>query len=394
MLPATTKSQREPMYRDLERFISPGFLTTTVRVGGIPIGIRSLGSVDLDFLRAYAKEKDEVWTLWAVAASIWMIDGHYLLDSYPSSMKAVYDWLRHSNKLVVRALFGTVSSFFLRYRKANSVLEPYLYEETSRRLWGATKNLHGWSLAGSYPGSERLGINPYQMVWADWNQQEDTRNADEYSWSLTKVLVSLQSNKASKKLDSRDKARSDNEKKRRSEVQDRAYYIWTGDLTPEGEPTQEEGPRRAFQPRTNEELAEEMRRWVAGEKDFHDLVVDDYINRIRAGYEAREAEKQLRLQEAAERRAREEQEAGFSRPSLVALTPDQVQEIVKKKGKTGAKFIIEADPVSRSYNRFVRDDPNPGALRVDGDRVVPYSSPVSEPARSLDDLISNRKPTF
>lgn len=397
MLPATTKEQRGPMYRDLERLISPGFMTTTVRVGGIPLGIRSLGPNDLDLLRSVAQESGEEWTSWLIAASVWMIDGHYLLGDYPAPMRSMFDWVKRSNRGTIRALFSVVASFFARYRKANRLLESYLYEDSSRRRWASARTLNTYLMEGGFPGANRIGMNPYQEVWIDWNQREDTRQNDEYSWELTKVLVSVQSNKYAKKLDSRDKARLDREKERRSSVQDQAYYLWNGTLDEKGNRLDEQDSRKVFQPRTNEELAEEMRRWVAGEKDFHDQVIDDYMNRVKSEYERREAEREQMLREAAERRARQEQEQGFSAPPLVALTPEQVANLVQTGRPAGARFIHEADPVSRLYNRYVRDLPDPGKLRVVGNRVVPYtesSTEGKEPKPSLDDLIANRKPSF
>lgn len=397
MLPATTKEQRGPMYRDLERFISPGFITTTVRIGDIPIGIRSLGPNDLDLLKSVARESRDDWTAWLVAASIWMIDGHYLLGDYPAPMKSVFDWVNRSNRITVRALFSVVASFFLRYQKVNPLLESYLYEDISRRKWASAKTLNTYLMEGGFPGSSRIGMNPYQEIWVDWNQREDSRQSDEYSWDLTKVLVSVHSNKYAKKLDSRDKTRLESEKGRRSSVQDRAYYVWSGALDEKGNRLDEDNSLKVFQPRTSEELAEEMRRWVAGEKDFHDQVVDDYMERVRSEYERRDTEKEQALREAAERRARQEQETGFAPPSLIALTPDQVANLVSQRGRpSGAKFIQEADPVSRLYNRYVRDLPDPGKLQVVGGRVVPYTNPTEggETPPSLDDLIANRKPSF
>lgn len=399
MLPATTKEQRGPMYRDLERLISPGFLSTTVRIGGVPIGVRSLGPNDLEVLRSVVRDQ-EVWPLWVVASSIWTIDGRYLLDSHPTPMRPVFDRLRLSHRGAIRALFSVALSFFDRYREANRFLEPYLYEESSRRLWGAVRVAKQTSLSKGYPGASRIGTNPYQEIWLDWNRREDGRLDDEYAWSLTKVVVSMQSSKAANKLDSKDKTRLDAEKSRRSSIQDRAYYVWKGVVDREGKPLDDGDPsRKVFMPRTNEELAEEMRRWVAGEKDFHDLVVDDYVNRVRSEVERQEAEKERALREAAERRAAQDREVDFERPALVALTPEQVENLTRSsKGRpAGVKFIREADPVSRLYNRYVRDLPDPGNLQVVGDRVVPYTDPSTgetPPRPSLNDRLSSRKPTL
>lgn len=398
MLPATTKKQREPMYRDLIQLLSPGFISTTARYEGLSIGIRSLQSADLELLRVAARENAPDWPVWVAAASIWMIDGYPLLECYPTSTKVLHDFLGRSHRSLVRAVFSRVLSLFDRARRANHVMESYLYEEDSRRFWKSVRVSPQFTLASSYPGVERLGTNSFQNVWMEWNQYEDTRIEEEYSWSLTKVIVSAQSPKGTKKLDAKDKARSEREKTRRSEAQDRAFYKWSGLLDDENKP-KDDPTTEVFQPRTAAELAEEMRRWVAGEKDFHDRVVDDYKDRVKREMDEKEAAQQRALEEAQARRAREEQETGFARPALVAYTPEQLAKLVPERARPGAKFIIEADPASRTYNRYLRDDLKSGSLKVENGRVVVYKNPSDEPDEpesrpSLNDLISGRKPTI
>jgi hypothetical protein len=394
MLPATTKKQREPMYGDLIQLLSPGFLSTTARCGDLSIGIRSLQSADMELLRVAARENNPDWPLWVSAASIWMLDGYPLLECYPTSTRVLYDFLARSHKSLVRAVFTRVLTLFERVRRTNLVMESYLYEEDSRRFWKSAR-LNPQTTLASYPGAERLGTNSFQGVWMEWNQYEDTRIEEEYSWSLTKVLVSVQASKGSKKLDAKDKARNDREKSRRSEVQDRAYYKWVG-LLDENDQAKADTTTEVFQPRTAAELSEEMRRWVAGEKDFHDRVVDDYKDRVKREMEEKETSQQRALEEAQARRAKEEQETGFSRPALVAYTPEQLAKLVPERARPGAKFIIEADPASRTYNRYLRDDLKSGALKVEDGRIVVYKPPSEEGdgRPSLNDLIAGRKPSI
>jgi len=214
---------------------------------------------------------------------------------------------------------------------------------------------------------------------------------------LTKVLVSVQSSKSAKKLDSKDKNRSETEKNRRSGVQDKAYYRFTGDLDEEDKDNQHP-ILRINQPRTAYELAEEMRRWVAGEQDFHDKVVSDYKDRVKTGFESKEAAEKEAMARAQARRRQEEQILGTTKPSLVAFTKEQLSEHLPRNERPGARFVVEATPVARTYNRYIRDLPDPGTLEVKDGRVV-YKDPstgLSEEeaaARpSLNDQIAKRKP--
>jgi hypothetical protein len=200
-------------------------------------------------------------------------------------------------------------------------------------------------------------------------------------------------------LDGKDKTRHESERTRRSEVQDKAFYTHIGVLTEDGEHATHPS-LMVSQPRSASELAEEMRRWVAGEQDFHDKIVSDYKERIRAQYEQAEVESAESIEKARSRRSQEEETLGAPRPALVGLTQEQVSKLLPKKEKPGARFITEASPVSKVFNRYLRDAPDSGALQVKEGRVVVYSDPpVAPPSEiakrpSLDDLIARRKPMF
>lgn len=388
------------MYEDLVPLVVPGFLSSRLEIGGVTLGLRSLSANDTNLLRKVAREGGPDWAFHLAAASIWMIDGLSLLENYPYSQKIAFDLLKRTHKSVVRAVFAQAVSFFHRMRKANVVFEAFLYEEESRRLWKSTNNgSHPiWILSGM-PGMDRIGLNPFQASWVQWNRSEDDRLDDDYSWSLTKVLVSVQSSKSAKKLDAKDRTRAEGEKSRRAEVMNRAYWTFKGVLGEDGK--EKVHPLlMVLQPRTPAELSEEMRRWVAGEKDIHDLVVEDYKNRIKAEYEAKERETELAIQQARERNLLEESTLGAPKPRLVGYTADQLAKLRPGPVKPGAKFVIEANPTSRNFNRYLRDNPSPGSLDVEGGRVIvknPSMVPQEEEVESpptLNEQIARRKPTL
>lgn len=382
------------MYEDLLPLLVPGFLTARMRVGSVRLGLRSLTSNDLSLLREVAKEGGPEWPLHLAAASVWMVNGIPLLEGYPYSHSIALNFLNGLHKSISRAIFAQALGFFRRMRLSNQCFESFLYEEDSRRLWKGTNNgtLPLWTQSG-IPGLDRLGLNPFQASWVQWNRSEDERHDDDFSWSLTKVLVSVQSSKSAKKLDGKDKVRADSEKSRRVEVQNLAYYKWLGLVDEEGKNLSDPS-RYVHQPRTALELSEEMRRWVAGEKDFHDQVVDEYKNRVRSEFEAREAAKESFFAEARKRRQEEESVLGVEKPRLVAFTKEDFQKRVPHNPFPGARFINENDLVSRTYNRYLREVPD-SRLEVENGRVV-YSQPSTDPEESkgpsLNDRIANRKP--
>lgn len=378
------------MYEDLLHLLVPGFLSTTVELEGHRFGLRSLSHSELNFLRHCVRDNDPMWRYHLAAHSLWMVDGIPLLESKGLAHKVALDHLLRSDKALVRAMIGTAYGFYTRMREAHHYLEAYLYEDESRRLWrGLNAGQYPLYTKASIPGIERLGLNTLQSSWVSWNRLEDDREAQEYVWSNTKVMVSLQSYKGYEKLHSRDQNREQNEESRRQSVIERARRRFL--YGEEGTPVtgHSEDVRRA---RTKEELEDEMKRWIMGELDEHDQIVEAYKNRIRDEQLERERQKEAILEELRARRAQEEQDLGASKPLLRPITPEEMAAMRAGQPTSGAKFITEADPVSRTFNRYLRPTVQAGNLSVDSaGRIIEKPPTVAAPAQSLDEQIASRK---
>ena len=387
---------RSVMYGDLTELLVPGFLSATVEQEGFRISLRSLSSQDLQLLKKYVRDDDPAWKYHLLAQSIWMVDGIPLLE-FPYAHKVVYDALLKSNRALIRGMLGIVYGFFSRMREANFYLEAYLYEDDSRRLWrGQANGKYPLHTKTCIPGIERLGLNMIQSTWVAWNVTEDFRDEQEVNWANTKILVALQSHKSYESLNNRDKQRSDTEDERREDVKNRAWHRYLyGPPKEPGERVQGEVVHRA---RTNDELEEEMRRWIRGELDEHDQIVEAYKARVRQEMEERERQKEQALAELKAQREAQERDLGTEKPVLRAVTPEQLASIMESQGRPGkgAKFIAEADPVSRTFNRYLRPTVDPGNLSVDHAGRIIEQPPVigdaaKEPSPSLTDQIASRR---
>lgn len=381
------------MYEDLYELLVPGFLSASIELEGCRITLRSLTSQDLHFLRRYVGDDDPTWRYHLIAHSVWMVDGIPFLDS-PYAHKVVYDELIRSSRPLVLGMLSTVYGFFSRAREANYYLESYLYEEDSRRLWrGLNNGTYPLHTKTAIPGVAGLGSNVVQTTWASWNVLEDIRDDQEAHWSNTKILVALQSHKSYETLNNRDKLRNDNEDSRRENVKERAWHRFQyGPPKEVGERFQGETVHRA---RTNDELEDEMRRWIRGDLDEHDQIVEAYKAQVRQEIADREAEKERVLNELRAKKAQQETDLGVPTPALRAVTPEQLEEILKAQRRpgSGAKFIVEADPASKAFNRYLRPEVKSGNLSVDSAGRIIEQPPVvpSEGGQSLTDQVASRR---
>lgn len=378
------------MYEDLQNLIVPGFLSTSLELEGHRFALRSLSQGELNFLHHCVRDKDPAWRYHLVAHSLWMVDGISLLGAKGFAHKVALDHILRASKTLVRSMVGTAYGFYTRMQEAQHYLESYLYEDESRRLWrGLGNGQYPLHTKSSIPGVDKLGLNPLQSSWVSWNRVEDDREVQEYTWSNTKVLVSLQSYKGYEKLHSRDQSREQNEEGRRQSVKDKARQRF---LYGPGAPTETYKGTSIRKSRTNDDLEEEMRRWVVGDLDEHDQIVEAYKNRIREVQEERERQKEIFLEELRAKRLQEEQDLGVSKPRLRAVTPEEMAEMRAGQTTPGAKFIVEADPVSRTFNRYLRPTVQSGNLSVDSEgRIFEKPPTVAAPALSLDEQLASRK---
>lgn len=354
-LPHTTPEQRSPLYSDVEDLIQVGFLTHPVTVGGVQLSLRSLVPGDLHLLRSRAV-KDSTWREWFLASSIWMVDGFSLLEE-PHAAPRVYRTLKKLPSSSLSVLFSLAMGMFNRSSKALLRVEAYCYESQSRYLW-RTYGRERPTRQSGIPGAERLGINPVQGMWILFNQSEDERHQQEAMWEGSKLVASAMSPKGVSKLDQRDKQRRADENARRQWVMDRLYYSSKGMISADGQ-FRGNGYTEMYSAHTAEELEEEMRRWVAGEEDWHDRIVSNYKKQITDRIEQQKLERQARyeaLQQEAELRAQED----FAPLPLVAYTPNQLAAILRDRnpGPPGMRTVYpDGDPRQQLYDRYLAKQP-------------------------------------
>lgn len=378
------------MFSDLGEILVPGFLSTSIDIENHRYCLRSLSQNDLYFLHKYVRDDDPAWRIHLIAQSVWMVDGIPLLEDSTLAHRVVYDHLMRSSRVLVREMLGTVYGFFARMRETNHYLEAYLYEEDSRRLWrGIGSGTYPLSSKTAIPGVDRIGLNPFQSAWLSWNHMEDDHEAQESVWANTKVLVSLQSHKGYESLNNKDRQRQETENGWRASVRERAQRRFLyGEDPEEAQKALGETVQKA---RSTDELEDEMRRWIRGDMDWHDQIVENYKNRIRQEQARREEEKTRIMAELRARREETEHDLGVPKPLLRPITPEQMEKMRRSSPTTGARYIVEADPVSRAFNRYLRPTVESGNLSVDASGKIVEAPPnVKEPV-SLTEQIAGRK---
>lgn len=385
-LPKTTPEQRAEIYQDVRKLLHPGFLAHSVDLNGVQVALRSLNDNDWFLLQYRVNTKSPTsWKRWTVAASIWMVDGQIILGD-EGALHRVYQMCASLPFNILEDLYSILNALMRHVNEATHRMEGYLYEHESRYLWrseGADLVKEGRL------SSNGMGLNPLQKLWLFYNQLEDENERERHEWELAKFVAGPHVPKGIKKINAKDKqARADMKRKRESAM-DRIYHEAQGSI-----PRREKGEKRKGRfegwqvqiAETEEELHDEMRRWVAGIKDPHDNVIDYVKAKIKT--EREQARVQADAQREALRRAMEEEGIGPTR--MVPLTGKAAQEFIERvKSRVGGISKVTNDATHNSaYEKYIKNNPEVGVLRVDDQGNIVSD----EPSNSQELLDVLRKP--
>lgn len=393
-LPPTTQKQRELFYEDIEALLLPGFLYHPVVVQDTPMCLRTLGPGDMFALHARMSAPGAEWRAWTVASSIWMVNGINLLGE-PGAVPRLAAIVRGFPKNIQDILFTIVIGLFARQKKASRGVESFCYETQSRYQWRSMGG-NAFSAHVGVPGAEKLGTNLIQRMWVAYNTFEDQREDHESLWEGFKLSASAMAPKGIQKLDNKDRERRKREDARRSTVQDYFYY-WTLGLLNSPDPKKAKGTLAVpgnvlIESKSADELAEEMRRWVSGEEDWHDKVIREYKKRIIERIEGEKAE-QARHLAAVQAEAAERGEDLLPSTALVGYTADQLAAIIgeRQAGSPGVKQVATGgEQRNYLYSKYIEKAPTAGNLRVDGEHLVVAGQEESPLAADL----AGRQVTF
>lgn len=398
MLPKTTPEQRARFYEDVEHLIAPGFLTHPVSIAGVRLQLRTLSPGDLFMLKARASgASNHEWRTWTVATSLWMIDGRALLG-HDAAIPFLYTFLMRQPRRVVDVLFSMVLGLFSRAQRSVRTVETYCFEQVSRYRWLA----HGKDQAlqsPGVPGAQGLGRNLVQQIWLAFNMAEDQRQRDSQQWEGFKLVASSNAPKAIKKIDKADTQRREEEDERRQKELDLFYYRALGVVGKNGEVAEVNGAmHRINGSKSVEDLEDEMRRWVTGDADQHDAIVNAYKERIKKQHMERQQRQEDYRRQLQEKRDQMGWEEGDFRPQpLVALTAEQLQQTLRERQgghRPGVAFIHQAPQHDRVFRKYVQPAAS-GGLQVSSDgRVVDPQAQDSTDRRTLNQLIKSRNPAF
>lgn len=378
-------ARRRFLYDDVESLLADGFLTASVEINGVVLTFRTIGNQYDTQLRARCKSatiKGDVLR-WIIASSIWMIDGLDLSGDTNSPYHLMAEYLRAVRTELLNVLTCIVNGLRARVDRAVTLTEPFCYEPYSRATW---------RLQGRVSDSRGACDNVVRKIWVAHNLAEDDYQTDVRQWEHTKVYVGSMSSKGAQHLARElDRLRAREDDRRHRIITDAINGLLHGPgwdkktrvkLTVGG---QEYDVDHVTAATTFDDLEEQMRRVVTGNKDAHDVVVDEYMRQIQVRTQERQEAYAAAIAEARSKVA-----PGVTGTShMVGYTIEQLAEL-GIAAPSSTKSDGSSSAISNHlFDKIIASDIQAGWISIS---QVPEPYGKDSGGTTLQDKVANRKP--
>ena len=374
---------RRFLYADVETMITRGWLDPSLRIDGNALVLRSMSPNEIDnlLLRTRGSTNGE-WLRFHIASSVHMVNGYAVEPQYGGN-QALYiynEWLRDLQEEYVRVIYTYITGLRYRVERAVRITDAFCHEDYSRSLW---------RMVGPMVGDRNI----VQKLWVSYNEAGDRYEDDQRRWAQAQSIMGAMSGKAAKSLaESIKKWDQRKQDRARRVIEDAVNWIISGEKKDQKPLTVTIDGQTYMVPKvhaaqTVEEMEDEMMRAVRGERDYHDLIVDQY------------KEQQRRRLEDARQKQREAAEAAWGHTEaglqgetrFVGYTPDQLAEInpdmLRKKPNTQR---ASTSPERERFTEYLDTEIKVGWL---GANAAPEEAkPAPAEGKSLQDKISRRQP--
>ena len=339
-----------PDYNPLEKMLYRGFLTSEVEVGGVPIVLKTLNQNEVDLCDLHAFSLSGTWE----DAAAYSLAYSTLFLNHVNVLPSRHDWIptlaaayRDMPSSVLISLLVVANNLNEKASASLRNVQGYAYGPASRQMWYMLKgtNLCDPMITG-VTGTDTIGLNMHQRLWAYFNHSEDEDTQYLQMYSLTKFIVSPHAPKDVKRIDGEDKKRMRTREGRRKAL----YEGADPNLVTEDNQIR-------ISDETAEELLEQMERTVRGEKDFHDMVIEEHRKKVRDAYIKQREEAQRRSEIAKKKRREQFMREHEESINLEGYTDEEIEHYLRVSDQKRREQRIDASsspPIEQQERNLLR----------------------------------------
>jgi hypothetical protein len=278
------------IYKDVDPILFRGFLTVAATINGVPFVFKSLNHHEFEWLaltqQLHTRDVAAVQRYYSMflAYGVALVDGVNVLKARDERLHELAEFFGSLPKEAQQKVVRHLSEINRRANRAVLLVEPYMLENRSRMRWVQVKglDLSATAITG-FEGTQSLGLNWGQLSWRALNNLEDLRENAEREWENAKFVASSMAGKGMQRIYNADKRRR--QEARTEQIERREKILRFALLNEPMDEQKQTGT--VLVARSVAELTKQLERDLTGEKDWHDRVIEDHENRVRANLDQR-----------------------------------------------------------------------------------------------------------
>lgn len=332
----------EPDYSELEEILFKGFLTRGARLDDVPVVFKTLNSQEENKIQSRIRarsdrEKAYEYSLRMIAYSIYLFNDINVLPERNTFVPMMIDRLKRVSSSVLEK---TISFLGILNRRASNkvdLVEPYSYGMVSRHKWKSMKGTppNDERITG-IEGTEKLGLNTHQNLWVSLNRKKDREEEADIQWEMSAFTASAFAPDGVEKI--KKKKRRDEKKQQREELM---LYKSKGNRK-----LPDQGRIHVIN-ESQEDLLDQIERQNRGEKDWHDMMIDQHEERIREGMKEKKQKMEEQAKPASDVQKQQVEAAKEAGEGMVAFDPSEVSDHVDRQKRRKKRALEEGRYVNR-----------------------------------------------
>jgi hypothetical protein len=337
-------------YNNLTEIVRRGYLLKGFKYGIFNVVLKSLTVEEIRYIREInnLSTTDDIDELDKLLYSTYSISGDILLKKDLSHASRIKDFYSRCPSFLVRKLLRGVEELFIDYIESSRFLEGYCFTEESRVEWSCAKARA--KLANNIYNTDSAIVEQ----WAVINTRIDEE--DNHDRELDNALFIAASFNPKGVKSTANSIRLE-KSKRRKEREEIAKYGFSKRRVEANENNDKWSKPLV----TNEDLVRELNRSIRGEKDKHDLYIEEWLKRKDEAAKRREKEKA----ERAKSYRKELESVSLDIEGSRRASPEEVAKVLARRDKSGLSKY------SSSYANLGKSD---GLMKKIGSRVLKGSN--------------------
>jgi len=359
-------------YVNVRQQIERGYLPLIISSSNTHLRLKNPDEKDFEWSSEVAHKVSWRQDIALISICVVSINGHMIEER---ERLEVLRYLEDISVSAKRHIFIRLLRHIEDARASYDYLEPFCYEDQSRYLW------RSWKANQRFSNYRFDRLSSMQINWVLWNETEDERISQKEEWDRTFFSASAMNSSVPKIKDKWVNA-DKQEAEYREKIMEGAR---TGNLNKVEEAKDEIRKKKSY-----DDLRGEMTSWVKGEEDEHDRIVNEYKETMRR--QIRDAQERV-VKMAMERQARQRDLSELENRTqpIVALSEEQVQNLLQKRSRPGT-INLGNEGADRVIDRYLLAQEDKGQIELSDDGSInPTNSSLK---KDLMEQIAGRKPTL